>query len=178
MGDIWLPGFPPRGTSFNACLAVTGTIFPTRALAIIFAALAGSEGGFDINVINDTPGTGDYSVGLWQINYYNGLYSERAAEFGPPAHLLAGGIGRQANAAHTIWEQQGLGAWTSYTSGAWRNYVGGAAGVPGPQGPQADVGPAPQAPARDWSAYVARTASAYRSAAGAAVHWGNGLTRI
>jgi hypothetical protein len=178
VGDIWLPGYPPRYTSFLGCLAVTGTLWPTRADAIIMAAVGGSEGGYDMAVINDTPSTGDYSVGVWQINYYNGLYQERAAEFGTPEHLIAGGVGRQADAAFRIWQQQGFGAWTSYTSGAWRRFLPGGAGVPGPQGPQGQINPAPPAPAKDWSTYVRLAAGSAKDATALAVAYGNAIRRI
>ncbi len=53
------------------------------------AAVAIVESGGNTAVINDDPGTGDYSVGLWQINYYGDLLQSRTAEFGSPANLQA-----------------------------------------------------------------------------------------
>jgi len=103
MGDLWLPGLPPAYTSFNRCFAALGPLMPSRATAVILAAIAGPESGYDYSVINDTPATGDYSVGLWQINYYDGLYGERSREYGTPRQLIEGGVRRQAHAAAHLW---------------------------------------------------------------------------
>lgn len=93
----------------------------------IMAAIAIAESDGDVRVINDTPSTGDYSVGAWQINYFDGLYADRTAEFGTPQQLVQGGVTAQAHAAVVIWRQQGYGAWSTYTSGAYQQYLG-----PGP----------------------------------------------
>lgn len=61
-------------------------------------------------IVNDTPATGDYSVGLWQINYYDGLYKSRAAEFGTPT-ALAADPASQAAAAHQLFQQSGYNPW-------------------------------------------------------------------
>lgn len=96
-----------------------------HANAEILAAIGGPESSYDYTVINDTPATGDYSVGIWQINYYDGDYAPRVAEFGTPLDLIADGPIGQAVAAYTVWKQQGWMAWsTTYTSGKWRNYIG------------------------------------------------------
>lgn len=179
MGDIWLPGLPPLHTNFEACLNETALRWPTRADAIIMAAVAGSESSYDMHVINDTPATGDYSCGLWQVNYYNGLYSSRAAAYGTPAQFLAKGIGGQADAAFAIWQQQGFGAWGSYTNGAWRRWLPGGQGIPGPQGPQGQfTPPAPPAPAKDWSVWVQAAGRAYHDAAGATAAFASNLSRV
>lgn len=109
----------------------------------IMAAIAEAESGLDYTVINDTPATGDYSVGLWQINYYDGLYSSRAAQFGTPCQLARSGLGGQARAALAIQAQAGgYTPWTTYTSGAYRRYLhGGAPGSPPPS-----AGPSPWLP--------------------------------
>jgi hypothetical protein len=56
------------------------------AVGIVFGAEnpAGNAG-----LVNDTPATGDYSVGLWQINYYGGLLTMRSAQFGSPEDFAA-----------------------------------------------------------------------------------------
>lgn len=125
MGDIWLPGFPPAYTDWIYCVGVLELQNMDHADAEILAAIGGPESGYDYTVINDTPSTGDYSVGIWQINYYGSLYSERAREFGTPRELIAGGPIKQAHAAYVIWKSQGFMAWANtYTSGAWRKYIG------------------------------------------------------
>jgi hypothetical protein len=61
----------------------------SQTWAPTMAAVALVESGGNTGVINDDPNTGDYSVGLWQINYYGDLYNGRAQEFGTPANLQA-----------------------------------------------------------------------------------------
>lgn len=125
MGDIWLPGFPPAYTDWAYCVGVLQLHGMDHADAEILAAIGGPESGYDYTVINDTPATGDYSVGVWQINYLGSLYAERSREFGTPRELIAGGPYKQAFAAYHVWRQQGFMAWsTTYTSGAWRKYIG------------------------------------------------------
>lgn len=123
MGDIW-PYGPPRHTTtalVRARLAVVGF---TGADIDIGQAIAHAEGGLDLAVINDTPATGDYSVGTWQINYYGSLYAERVHEFGTPQYLVVHGLDPQAYACRRIFLQQGWRAWSTYTSGAYRKYLG------------------------------------------------------
>jgi hypothetical protein len=135
MGDIWLPGYPPAYTDWGTCLRWLIPLMPSRADAEILAAIGGPESGYDYTVINDTPSTGDYSVGIWQINYLGSLYAERSREFGTPRELIAGGPMMQAHAASSIWHSQGWMAWaTTYTSGAWRKYIGSGP-IPHPGGP-------------------------------------------
>jgi hypothetical protein len=55
--------------------------------APLMAAIAIAESGGNTDALNNNPATKDYSVGLWQINYYNGLYSDRTARYGPPQAL-------------------------------------------------------------------------------------------
>lgn len=56
------------------------------AAAIVFSSEnpAGNAG-----LVNDTPSTGDYSVGLWQINYLGSLMQTRTAQFGSPDALAS-----------------------------------------------------------------------------------------
>lgn len=92
----------------------------------IMQAIAQAESSLDLSVINDTPSTGDYSVGAWQINYYDGLYGPRTAAFGTPCQLVASGLGGQARAALSIQAAAGgYTPWTTYTSGDYRQYLHG-----------------------------------------------------
>jgi hypothetical protein len=112
---------------------------PTDDDAKILAAIAGPESGYDYSVINDTPSTGDYSVGLWQINYLGALYAGRSAAYGTPRQLIEGGPARQARAAADVWHSQGYDAWfNTYTSGDWKQYIGSG---PIPHGSQPPGGP-------------------------------------
>ena len=111
--------------------------------ADIMQAIAQAESALDLSVINDTPSTGDYSVGAWQVNYYDGLYASRAAQFGTPCQLVRGGLGPQARAALAI--QGGGGGynnWTTYTHGVYRQFLHGAV----TPGPVPDRGPSPWLP--------------------------------
>lgn len=145
MTDIWLPGLPPAYTDWVYCYGLLRPLMPTNDDAKILAAIAGPESGYDYRVINDTPATGDYSVGLWQINYYNGDYASRAAAYGTPRQLIEGGPQAQARAAADVWHGQGYDAWyNTYTSGDWRQYIGdGSTPTPGspPGGPGGPLPP-------------------------------------
>lgn len=57
--------------------------------APIMAAIALAESGGRTDSLNNTPSTGDYSVGLWQINYFGPLAPGRTAAYGAPAALAA-----------------------------------------------------------------------------------------
>lgn len=56
------------------------------ASAVVFGA-ENPQG--NAGIVNDTPETGDYSIGLWQINYYGGLYDAQVARFGSPEDFAA-----------------------------------------------------------------------------------------
>lgn len=91
--------------------------------APVMAAIAIAESGGRTTALNDTPP--DYSVGLWQINYYGSMRAGRTREFGSPSALMASPAA-QARAAVAIERQQGLTAWSTYSSGAYRRYLNGA----------------------------------------------------
>lgn len=93
------------------------------AVALILTAVGGAESGWNAEALNNDPSTGDYSVGVWQINYYGSLMASRTAEFGSPSQLL-GNLQAQADAAAAIYHQQGLSAWTTYTRGTYQQYLG------------------------------------------------------
>ena len=134
MGDIWPYGPPDRvgyNVLYNSVIAAGGNAIEANNLAAIGMA----ESGSDIHVINNTPATGDYSVGAFQINYYASLYGPRSAEFGTPQQLVESGSQGQAHAALVILGQQGFGAWSTYTSGAYAQFLNGAGGSPPQTGP-------------------------------------------
>lgn len=145
MGDIW-PYGPAKYVSFAATEAALRTAGFSAANANIGAAIGTAESSRDLTVINDTPSTGDYSVGVWQINYYGSLYASRARDFGTPKQLVTGGIGGQAHAARSVFD--GAGGWTpwsTYNSGAYRQYLqggggGGSGTPPGPPEPTVQEG--------------------------------------
>lgn len=68
---------------------------------VVMTALAGREANWNPTALNNNPSTGDYSVGLWQINYFGNLLSGRTAEYGSPSTLLSNPQD-QANAAYQL----------------------------------------------------------------------------
>ena len=94
----------------------------SASVAVILTAVGGAESGWNVDVVNNDPATGDYSVGVWQINYYGSLMASRTAQFGPPSALI-GNLQAQADAAAAIYHEQGLGAWTTYTRGAFAAFL-------------------------------------------------------
>lgn len=94
------------------------------ASAPIAAAIALAESTGNPSALNNDPNTGDYSVGLWQVNYFGSLYQSRTAQFGPPAQLtnpLA-----NAKAAVAISDNgTNFSPWSTYKSGAYQSYLSG-----------------------------------------------------
>lgn len=109
--------------SYQAIESLWTSAGGSKALAPVMAAIAIAESGGRPDALNDT--APDYSVGLWQINYYGSMRAGRTREFGSPSALMASPTA-QARAAVAIERQQGLGAWSTYTSGAYRKYLNGA----------------------------------------------------
>jgi len=57
--------------------------------APLAAGIAMAESGGDPGALNNNSSTGDYSVGLWQINYFGSLLAPRTASYGSPSTLQA-----------------------------------------------------------------------------------------
>lgn len=152
MGDIW-PCGPSSHVSWDEAYNMIYFFTHDANEARIMAAIGSAESSLDLAVVNDTPSTGDYSVGVWQINYYDGLYGERARQFGTPCELVRGGLGTQARAALAIASQSGYTAWSTYNSGAYKKFLHGFAITPTGSGPgaanQLDTIPRPPGPGRD-----------------------------
>ena len=68
---------------------------------VVMTALAGREARWNPTALNNNPNTGDYSVGLWQINYFGSLAPGRTAEYGSPSSLLSNPQD-QANAVYKL----------------------------------------------------------------------------
>jgi hypothetical protein len=114
--------------------------------APLMAGIAMAESGGSTVALNNTPATGDYSVGLWQINYYNGLLASRTNSYGSPAalqadpnlqakaaiSLLGGGPGItnwKGDATYNKWQSAGSPANPSAaTVLAWLGGSGGSSG--------------------------------------------------
>lgn len=101
--------------------------------APLAAGIAMAESGGNSTALNNNPNTGDYSVGLWQINYYGSLLGPRTALYGSPS-TLQGDPNAQARAAVQL---SGNGSnWQPWqTDKAWNAWQ--AAGAP--TGPNAQT---------------------------------------
>ena len=93
------------------------------ALAPVMAAIAIAESEGDPNSLNDNATTGDYSVGLWQINYFGGLMQSRTAAYGSPAQLQQNPDAQARAAIDLAGNGQGLGNWSTYSSGVYRQFL-------------------------------------------------------
>ena len=94
--------------------------------AALAAGIAIAESGGNVTALNNNPSTGDYSVGLWQINYYGSLKAGRTAEF-DPSNELQTNANAQAKAAITLsGNGSNWGPWTN--DPVWNQWQ--AAGAP------------------------------------------------
>lgn len=123
MGDSW-PWAPPTYVTWNDVFTEMNSLGQTAQDCATYAAIAEAESSLDLTVLNDTPSTGDYSVGAFQVNYYGSLYASRAAQFGTPQQLATGGLTKQCLAAVAI-GAGGFTPWSTYNSGAYLNYMHG-----------------------------------------------------
>lgn len=95
-------------------------------LADTMAGIAIAESGGLSNNLNNSGR--DYSVGLWQINYFGDLLKGRTASYGAP-EALAADVNKQAKAAISLaGNGSGLSNWTTFTSGAYKAPVRAATG--------------------------------------------------
>jgi hypothetical protein len=88
------------------------------ALAQALAGIAMAESSGNTADLNDDSTTGDYSVGLFQVNYFDKLREGRTQAYGSPEQLAQDPL-QQAAAAIAIFTDQGFGAWQgdSYVKG-------------------------------------------------------------
>ena len=111
---------PAQATAGDMATPLSGTLTFNQIEAIwianggsvqwapTMAAIALAESGGRTTALNNNPSTGDYSVGLWQINYFQGLLGPRTAEYGSPA-ALQGNANLQAQAAIKLLGNNGAG---------------------------------------------------------------------
>ena len=72
------------------------------------------DGSGTINVVNNTPSTGDYSVGFFQINYLGSLMGPRTQAYGSPAQLASSPMA-QVQAALKLWNSgKGASNWSPH----------------------------------------------------------------
>jgi Lysozyme like domain len=180
MGDIY-PYGPAAYVSFAVAMDNLESVGFTAANAQVMAAIGEAESSLNYRVINDTPSTGDYSVGIWQINYYGSLYASRASAYGTPQQLVDGGAPAQAAAAWGVWRGQGFSAWSTFTSGAYKAFLGGGGNVggevtepPGSPPLSALLG----APTEDYSGTIVSAAQAMHGGMAVWLNMATGLAQI
>jgi hypothetical protein len=86
------------------------------------AGIAIAESGGNTHALNNTPATGDYSVGLWQINYFQNLRPSRTQRYGSPEELLAD-PNKQARAAINLFGNNGVGIGNWTNDATWNAWV-------------------------------------------------------
>lgn len=87
--------------------------------AVTAVAVAMAESNLNPRAKNDNAGTGDYSIGLWQINM-----RAHKTRFGTEEQLKNPAV--NARAAHTIWRERNGGSWApwgAYTNGSYRDHL-------------------------------------------------------
>lgn len=81
--------------------------------AATMAGIAEEESSGNTGALNNNPNTGDYSVGLWQINYFGDLLSGRTAAYGSPSSLQADPTAQAHAAISLLGGGPGLTNWTA-----------------------------------------------------------------
>ena len=90
--------------------------------APLMAGIAIAESGGNTAALNPNSGTGDYSVGLWQINYYGSMLQPRTQRYGSPQDLL-NDPNKQARAAIDLFGQNGAGLSNWTNDATWNAWV-------------------------------------------------------
>ena len=91
-------------------------------MAPVMAAIALAESGGNPRALNNNPATGDYSVGLWQINYFGNLAPSRTQRYGSPQQVTDP-IANAKAAVDLAQNGFGLGNWSTFKNGAYRQYL-------------------------------------------------------
>ena len=103
---------PATSGAYLCASALYNAGFRGWALTVM-TAIAGRESRWKPTALNNNASTGDYSVGLTQINYYGDLYNSRVTSYGSPSSLSASPQA-QANATFDLAggnSLSGLGNW-------------------------------------------------------------------
>lgn len=77
---------PKKSSAYLAASALYNAGFRGWPL-VVMTAIGGQQSNWNPTALNNNPSTGDYSVGIWQINYFGDLLSSRTKSFGSPAYL-------------------------------------------------------------------------------------------
>jgi Lysozyme like domain len=95
--------------------------------AITATAIALAESGGNAGVVNNNPGTGDLSYGLWQINMIGSLGPSRRSQYGLSSNddlkdpLTNAKVAYALSGGGNNWSP-----WTTYTRGTYRSYISAA----------------------------------------------------
>ncbi len=87
------------------------------AWAPTMAAIAWFESEGNVTALNNNPSTQDFSVGLWQINYFGGLNSSRTAEYGSSGTLQNNPNAQAKAAIALLGNGAGLSNWQGDPAG-------------------------------------------------------------
>jgi hypothetical protein len=87
------------------------------AWAPTMAGIALVESGGLTNNLNNNAQTKDFSVGLWQINYFGSLGPARAPKYGEPAALAGDPLAQAKAAVDILGGGGGISAWAGDTVG-------------------------------------------------------------
>lgn len=83
-------------------------------LANTMADIALRESGGRVDAFNPNARTGDYSVGLWQINYFGNLRGPRTRRYGTPERLRSDPMANARAAVDLAAGGRGLTNWSTY----------------------------------------------------------------
>lgn len=95
----------------------------SSVLAPTMAAVALAESGGRTDALNNDAATKDYSVGLWQINYFGNLTPSRTKEYGSPSLLRTDPLANARAAVALARGGNGLGNWSTWKNGAFFKFV-------------------------------------------------------
>ena len=93
------------------------------AAAPTIAAISYAESGGNPGDLNNTPSTGDYSVGLFQTNYFGSLLGPRTAAYGSPAALQSNVDLQVKSAIGISGNGTNFSPWSTFKSGAYEQFL-------------------------------------------------------
>ena len=91
---------PPSNGAYYTASVLYNAGFRGWPLTVM-TAIAGRESTWNPSSLNNNPNTSDYSVGLFQINYFGDLLQSRTQQYGSPAQLQSS-PDAQARAAYNL----------------------------------------------------------------------------
>lgn len=110
--DIWGAGGRQGAANALRAAGFDESLIPTMV------AIAGAESGYRNDAVNDKNRNGSIDRGFMQINSIHAGNSWYPTDFNDPVQV--------AKAAKAIYDQQGLSAWSVYTSGAYKSFLAAA----------------------------------------------------